>query len=66
MISIRPMFPLILIAALAAALTGCGKSAAKNIDETISLPVRGVRAGAESRRASRASEKRAGISFPAW
>ncbi|MEE9257479.1 MAG: hypothetical protein V3V56_09980 [bacterium] len=45
MISIHRLLPLIFIAALAAALAGCGKSAAKNIDETISLPVRGVRAG---------------------
>ncbi len=45
MISIRRLLPLIFMAALAAALAGCGSSAAINIDETISLPVRGVRAG---------------------
>ncbi len=45
MISIRPLLPLIFMAASAAALAGCGSSAAINIEETISLPVRGVRAG---------------------
>ena len=45
MIPIRRLLPLILIAAFSAALAGCGQSAASNIDETLSLPVRGVRAG---------------------
>ena len=45
MISIRRLLPLIFMAPLAAALAGCGSSAAINIDETISLPIRGVRAG---------------------
>jgi len=45
MASRRQMATWMVLALIAAPLAGCGKSVAESIDETITLPIRGVRAG---------------------